>query len=151
MGKVDFVSPLIIKDEEMPTYVCSAAAGRLTPAQRVAIAESITTIHAEEGRAPRYFVQVIFNEIQQQGHFIGGIAAPEGLIWVRADIRSGRTDVQKKAIMERIADDISATAKAERENVWVYISDIPATGVLEFGHVLPPPGEEDKWFASLPK
>jgi phenylpyruvate tautomerase PptA (4-oxalocrotonate tautomerase family) len=135
----------------MPTYVCSAAAGHLTPAQRAAIAESITTIHAEEGRAPRYFVQVIFNEIQQQGHFVGGQAAPEGLIWVRADIRSGRTDVQKKAIMERIADDISAMAKVERENVWVYISDIPATGVLEFGHVLPSPGEEDKWFASLPK
>jgi phenylpyruvate tautomerase PptA (4-oxalocrotonate tautomerase family) len=134
----------------MPTYVCSTTAGRLTPAQRAAIAESITTIHAEEGRAPRYFVQVLFNEVQPASHFIGGKPAPEGLIWIRADIRSGRTDDQKKAIMERIANDISATAKVEREDVWVYISDIPATGVLEFGHVLPPPGQEDAWFASMP-
>jgi phenylpyruvate tautomerase PptA (4-oxalocrotonate tautomerase family) len=134
----------------MPTYVCSTAAGRLTAAQRAQIAEAITTIHAEEGMAPRYFVQVLFNEVQRESHFIGGKPAPEGLIWIRADIRSGRTDGQKKAIMERIADDISALAKVRREDVWVYISDIPATGVLEFGHVLPSPGNEAEWFASMP-
>jgi phenylpyruvate tautomerase PptA (4-oxalocrotonate tautomerase family) len=99
--------------------------------------------------APRHFVQVLFNEVRPPSHFIGGKPAPEGLIWIRADIRSGRTDDQKNAIMERIANDISATAKVEREDVWVYISDIPATGVLEFGHVLPPPGQEDAWFASM--
>jgi phenylpyruvate tautomerase PptA (4-oxalocrotonate tautomerase family) len=135
----------------MPTYVCSTSAGRLTSAQRVSIAQFITTIHAEEGRAPRYFVQVLFNELQAECHFIGGQPAPEGLIWIRADIRSGRTDEQKKAIMERIAADISATAKVGREDVWVYLSDIPAAAVLEFGHVLPPPGREDEWFASMPK
>lgn len=134
----------------MPTYVCSTAAGRLTAAQRAEIAGAITNIHAEEGKAPRYFVQVLFHEIQPASHFIGGQPAPEGLIWVRADIRSGRTDGQKKAIMERIAGEISTTAKVGKEDVWVYISDIPATGVLEFGHVLPPPGQEAAWFASMP-
>ncbi len=134
----------------MPTYVCSTAAGRLNSSQRAQIAESITAIHAHEGRAPRYFVQVLFNEVQAESHFIGGGPAPEGLIWIRADIRSGRTDDQKKAIMERIAEDISVAAKVKKEDVWVYISDIPATGCLEFGHVLPPPGKEDEWFASMP-
>ena len=134
----------------MPTYVCSTAAGRLTPAQRAEIAKSITTIHSEEGRAPQYFVQILFNEVQSDSHFIGGKQATEGLIWIRADIRSGRTDEQKKAIMERIASDISASASISREDVWVYISDIPATGVLEFGQVLPHPGQEDAWFASMP-
>lgn len=135
----------------MPTYVCSTAAGRLTPKQRTEIAATITAIHAEEGAAPRYFVQVMFNDILPVSHFIGGQPAPEGLIWIRADIRSGRTDGQKKAIMERIAHHVSNIADVERENVWVYISDIPAEGVLEFGQVLPPPGQEDKWFASMPE
>ncbi|MHA6641057.1 tautomerase family protein [Mesorhizobium sp. A623] len=135
----------------MPTYACWTAGGRLTSAQRTDIAKAITTIHAEEGRAPRYFVQVLFNEIQPASHFIGGLSAPEDLIWVRADIRSGRTVEQKKAIMERIADGLSTIAKVGREDVWVYISDIPATGVLEFGQVLPPPGEEDAWFSRLPE
>lgn len=134
----------------MPTYACWTAAGRLTPAQRTDIAKAITTIHAEEGPAPRYFIQVLFNDVPPASHFIGGLAAPEGLIWVRADIWSGRTDEQKKAIMERIADDLSTIAKVGREGVWVYIADIPATGVLEFGQVLPPPGGEDAWFAKLP-
>ena len=135
----------------MPTDVCTTAAGRLTPAQRAEIAKAITTIHAEEGVAPRYFVQVLFSEVRPDSHFIGGKPAPEGLIWIRADIRSGRTNEQKKAIMERIATDISVSAKVGREDVWVYISDIPATGVLEFGHVLPTPGQEDAWFASMPE
>jgi phenylpyruvate tautomerase PptA (4-oxalocrotonate tautomerase family) len=47
----------------MPTYACSAAAGRLTPAQKLEIVQSITAIHHEETGAPRYFVQVIFYDI----------------------------------------------------------------------------------------
>lgn len=134
----------------MPTYVCWAAAGRLDREQRAQITESITTIHAEEARAPRYFVQVIFNEVQPASHFIGGSAASEDHVWIRADIRSGRTDAQKKAILERIAAEVSRTVDVPREDVWVYISDIAATGVLEFGEVLPQPGQEDEWFAKLP-
>lgn len=135
----------------MPTYVCWTTAGKLSSAQRAQIANTITTVHAEEGRAPRYFVQVLFNEVAADSHYIGGQPTPDGLIWIRADIRSGRTDGQKKAIMERLADDISKITDIERESVWVYISDIPASGVLEFGHVLPQPGQEDDWFAKLPE
>ena len=46
----------------MPTYVCSAAAGRLTPIQKTEIVRSITAIHHQETGAPRYLVQVIFHE-----------------------------------------------------------------------------------------
>jgi hypothetical protein len=34
--------------------------------------------------------------------------------------------------------------------VWVYISDTPAHGLLEFGNVLPEPGGEALWLASQP-
>jgi phenylpyruvate tautomerase PptA (4-oxalocrotonate tautomerase family) len=47
----------------MPTYACSAAAGRLTPAEKLEIVQSITAIHHGETGAPRYFVQVIFYDI----------------------------------------------------------------------------------------
>ena len=126
--------------------------GRRTAHPRAARGDRrIHNDHPCRGRArARYFAQVLFNEVQPESHFIGGKLASEGLIWIRADIRSGRTDGQKKAIMERIANDISATAKVGREDVWVYISDIPATGIFEFDQVLPPPGQEDAWFASLP-
>ena len=41
----------------MPTYVCSAATGRLTSDQKAQIVRSITEIHHEETGAPRYLVQ----------------------------------------------------------------------------------------------
>ncbi len=55
----------------MPTYACSAAAGRLTPAQKVEIVQSITAIHHEETGAPRYLVQVIFYDISLHRRSIG--------------------------------------------------------------------------------
>ena len=54
----------------MPTYACSAAAGRLTPAQKLEIVQSITAIHHEETGAPRYFVQVIFYDIAPDNHYV---------------------------------------------------------------------------------
>jgi phenylpyruvate tautomerase PptA (4-oxalocrotonate tautomerase family) len=135
----------------MPTYVCWSRAGQLSPDQRQRIAKSITEIHHEVGKAPRYFVQVIFTELQPGSHFVAGEEAEAGHIWIRADIRSGRTQEQKSRLMTRIVEDVCAITGASRESVWVYISDIPGTSVTEFGHILPQPGEEAAWFAKLPQ
>jgi phenylpyruvate tautomerase PptA (4-oxalocrotonate tautomerase family) len=62
----------------MPTYACSAAAGRLAPAQKLEIVQSITAIHHQETGAPRYFVQVIFYDIAPVNHYIAGQLAPAG-------------------------------------------------------------------------
>lgn len=134
----------------MPTYVCWTRSGSLSPDRRARIAKSITEIHHEVARAPRYFVQVIFNELQPQSHFVGGEEAASDHIWIRADIRAGRTQEQKARLLTRIAEEVSAIAEVSKESVWVYISDIPGTSVLEFGHILPQPGEEEAWFAKLP-
>ncbi|RXF73092.1 tautomerase family protein [Hansschlegelia zhihuaiae] len=134
----------------MPTYVCWARTGLLSGDQRRRIAQRITEIHHEAGRAPRYFVQVIFSDIAEQSHFIAGEEAERDHIWIRADIRTGRTQEQKAQIMTRIVDDVCAISGASRESVWVYVSDIPGASVTEFGHILPQPGEEEAWFARLP-
>jgi len=133
----------------MPTYAFTTMKG-LTQDQRERIVASVTAIHAEEATAPRYFVQVVFYDVGPGAMFVGGSPAPENHVWVRADIRSGRTKEQKAAIMRRLMQDASAILNVSTENVWIYISDIPAEGVTEFGAVLPPPGGEEKWLASLP-
>src|SRR5258705_13249053 len=70
-------TPLFLQTrDQMPTYACSAAAGRLTPDQKVEIVQSITAIHHEETGAPRYLVQVIFYDIAPGSHYIGGQFAP---------------------------------------------------------------------------
>lgn len=133
----------------MPTYAFSTAK-ELTAKQRAKLIESVTSIHQVEATAPRYFVQVIFYKVEPGSIFIGGEAAPPDHIWVRADIRSGRTNEQKARMLQRIMRETSEILGISEQSVWVYISDIPAQGVLEFGNVLPEPGGEEQWLASLP-
>ena len=133
----------------MPTYAFTTAK-ELTPGQRAKLVESVTTIHQEEATAPRYFVQVVFYKVERGSIFIGGEAASPDHVWVRAIIRSGRTNEQKARILRRVMRETSEILGLSEQAVWVYISDIPAQGVLEFGNVLPEPGGEEKWLASLP-
>ena len=132
----------------MPTYVCTTAA-RLTEKQKERVVDSLTTIHNEETGAPRYLVQVVFNEVNPGSHFIGGQKAPEGQIWIRADIRSGRTEAVKRNMLKRIVDGVSAAAGSPVDAVWVYLADVPAHSIVEYGQVMCEPGQEDAWFAAL--
>jgi phenylpyruvate tautomerase PptA (4-oxalocrotonate tautomerase family) len=133
----------------MPTYAFTTARA-LTAAQRGALVESVTEIHAVEATAPRDFVQVVFHRVEPGSIFIGGEPASPDHVWVRADIRSGRTPAQKSKMLRRIMAETSEILGISEQAVWVYISDIPAHGVLEFGNVLPEPGGEPAWLASLP-
>ena len=134
----------------MPTYVCWTRAGQLSLDQRQRVAKSITEIHHDLTLTPRFLVQVIFNELEPHSHYIGGAEAEPDHIWIRADIRAGRTQEQKGRLLTRIVDDVCAISDVPRENVWACISDIPGTSIVEYGHILPQPGEEDAWFAKLP-
>jgi hypothetical protein len=71
-------------------------------------------------------------------------------IWVRADIRSGRTNEQKSQMLRRIMQEVGRISGVAEEMVWVYLSEIPPANIAEYGHVLPAPGEEDAWFSALP-
>ena len=134
----------------MPTYVISTAKV-LTAEQRAKIVESVTSIHHVEAKAPRFFVQVIFYKVETGSLFRGGEAASADDIWVRADIRSGRTKEQKTNILHRIMQETSEILQISKENVWVYISDIPAENIAELGAILPQPGGEEKWLETLPR
>ncbi|MFN0038537.1 MAG: tautomerase family protein [Burkholderiales bacterium] len=132
----------------MPTYAFTTAK-EMTTDQRAKLVESVTNIHHVEATAPRYFVQVIFYKVEPGSIFIGGEQASPDHIWVRADIRSGRTKEQKAKMLQRIMRETSEILRVSEQAVWVYISDIPAQGILELGNILPEPGGEEKWLASL--
>ena len=134
----------------MPTYAITTAKD-LTAGQRAGIVASLTAIHSVEATAPRYFVQVIFQRVEPGSIFIGGEPASPDHVWVRADIRAGRTPEQKARMLRRIMAETREILGLSDQDVWVYISDIPAHGVLEFGNVLPEPGQEEAWLASLPE
>ena len=86
----------------MPTYTCWSEAGLVGLEQRQAIATALTEIHHEVAIAPRYFVQVLFAELTPNSLFLAGEPAPRGHVWIRADIRAGRTDEQKRGLLASI-------------------------------------------------
>lgn len=134
----------------MPTYTCAAAAGLLNPERKRAIARAITTAHADITGAPAYFAQVIFEDVAQGDHFIGGAPLAHEHLFVHGRIRAGRTAEDRAALMKRLVADVAKAANLPAFAVWVYLLELPPAAMAEFGHILPEPGAEAEWSRSLP-
>lgn len=135
----------------MPTYICTAPEGRLTADQKSKIASEITRIHAEVTGAPGFFAQVIFNEVSAGNLFMGGAALKHDHIFVYGHIRAGRAAVDKARMITIVAKAVGELAKVNsNRSVWVYVTELPPRQMIEFGHLLPEPGDEAAWEAALP-
>jgi phenylpyruvate tautomerase PptA (4-oxalocrotonate tautomerase family) len=66
-------------------------------------------------------------------------------MFVHALIRAGRSADTKLSLLKDITTKTRKTAGLGPENIWVYIQDIPAEQMVEFGRVLPEPGGEEEW------
>ena len=73
-------------------------------------------------------------------------------IFVYGHIRAGRAAVDKTRMIKLMADAVAAAAQVESARaVWVYVNELPPRQMIEFGHVLPEPGDEPAWTAALPE
>lgn len=133
----------------MPTYVCSVPSKTLGDQQKDQIAAAIGRRHSEATGAPSFFVQVIIEESDTTRRYLGSELSGAH-IWIRGDIRSGRSETVRSALMLAIMKDVSAIAGIPVASIWIYLCNLEPTDMVEFGHVLPPPGEEQAWFESLP-
>ncbi len=135
----------------MPTYTCTSAEGRLSAEPKSRIASENTRIHAEVTGAPSYFAQVIFSEVASGNWFMGGVPVAHDHIFVYGHIRSGRAAVDKTRMIRLMADAIRAAANVDSTRaVWVYLNELQPRQMIEFGHVLPEPGDEPAWTEALP-
>lgn len=134
----------------MPTYYCTSIEGRLSAQQKSRIASEITRVHADVTGAPTYFAQVIFDEIKPGNYFIGGVPLKHDQVFVYGHIRGGRAAVDKTRMIKLMAKAIGLAAGVKDQSVWVYVSEMPARQMIEFGHVLPEAGDEPTWTEALP-
>ncbi len=134
----------------MPTYTCSARRGLLDTDKKAAVARAITLAHSEITGAPSHFAQVIFEDVAQGNHFIGGVPLAHDHVFVYGRIRDGRAAVDRKALIQRLTDDVGRAAGVDGFAVWVYLLELPAAAMVEFGHILPQAGEEPEWTQALP-
>lgn len=133
----------------MPTYIVSAAANRLTQQMKLRIASRITESHSDATGAQGFFAQVIFQDIAEGNHFLGGSPLKADHIFVHGYIRAGRTLNQKRRLLESIVSVIVEASATESRYVWAYISELPPSQMVEYGNVLPEPGHETEWLESL--
>ena len=72
-------------------------------------------------------------------------------LFVYGHIRGGRAAVDKTRMIKLMAKAIGIAAAAkDQSSVWVYVGELPARQMIEFGHVLPEAGDEPAWTAALP-
>ncbi|MEM5406344.1 MULTISPECIES: tautomerase family protein [Paraburkholderia] len=133
----------------MPTYIVSAAANRLTAQMKQEIASRITESHSGATGAQGFFAQVIFQDIAQGNHFLGGRPLNADHIYVHGHIRAGRTMDQKRQLLASIVSVIADAATTQSRYVWVYLSELPPSQMVEYGKVLPEPGCEAEWLDAL--
>lgn len=134
----------------MPTYVCTTPEGRLSADQKGRIAQEITRIHSEVTGAPGYFAQVIFNEVDPGSYFMNGAPLRHEQIFVHGRVRAGRATQDKSRMIVMMSKAIGEISGVGQRGVIIYVGDLPPRQMIEFGHVLPEPGDEAKWSAALP-
>jgi phenylpyruvate tautomerase PptA (4-oxalocrotonate tautomerase family) len=132
----------------MPTYVCSVPPKTLSDIQKAKIAQAISQRHSEATGAPSFFVQVEIEESPTKARYLGGTLT-NAHIWIRGDIRAGRSEQARSLLMLNIMKDVSKIAGLKEDDIWVYLCNLAPTDMVEYGHVLPKPGEEQAWFESL--
>jgi phenylpyruvate tautomerase PptA (4-oxalocrotonate tautomerase family) len=133
----------------MPTYTVTTVGLTLSAEQKSDIAQLITTSHAGNTGAPGYFAQVFFQTYAVGDHFFGGCLNNSTQVYIHGLIRAGRTVEQKTGLMAEVAEKAAGICAVGREDVWMYLQDIEAEQMIEYGRVLPAPGAEAEWRAGL--
>lgn len=134
----------------MPTYRVVAAAGLLSAEKKRRIAEGITRVHHQVTGAQAFFAQVIFTEVAAGDHFVGGAPLQGDQVFVHGHIRAGRSPERKRQLLQELVAEVARAGAVAPNRVWAYLAELPPGQMAEYGQVLPEPGEESAWLASLP-
>jgi len=134
----------------MPTYNVHYTAGTLDADQKHRIARRITEAHSANTGAQQFFAQVLFREISLDGWYLAGEPLTEPHLFVLGFIRSGRALDVKARLLHSIRDLLVEHGGVSVERAWVYLCDVPAAHIVEYGEILPEPGQEQGWLDALP-
>lgn len=98
--------------------------------------------------APEFFVQTSFAEAESGRRYLVTVAGDDH-IWIRGDIRAGRSLAARRALMRSIMCGVARITGLDAQKIWVYLNELEPTDMIEYGHMLPAPSEEQAWFESL--
>jgi phenylpyruvate tautomerase PptA (4-oxalocrotonate tautomerase family) len=133
----------------MPVYMVYVSAGRFGAEEKGAIARAITSAHQALTGTQHFLAQVSYQEQPAGNVFLGGVQQSGDLIFVHGHHRAGRPADLKHRLAAKIVEDVSRAASIEKMHIWIYIDEMPANQMFEYGRVLPEPGDEQAWFDAI--
>ncbi len=133
----------------MPTYTLHYAALALSADEKHQMAQGITQAHEAATGADGFFAQVIFQEIAQEDCYLGGSPLDQPQLFLQGQIRAGRSLDIKGKLLSSLKEALLNVTTLDPSQIWIYLVELPASDMLEYGHVLPAPGAERAWFLSL--
>jgi len=130
----------------MPIYQCAYQHGQLSGDMKAKIATAITDAHVEATGAPRVFVHVFFNEMPPGIAYSAG--EPDAKVTgITGQIRQGRTLDQKQKLIKQIVTSWTEITGQSPKQVIAGLTEIDSDITMEYGLILPKPGDEPEWFA----
>jgi phenylpyruvate tautomerase PptA (4-oxalocrotonate tautomerase family) len=133
----------------MPTYNVYVKAGTFNDDRKQKAAEAITRAHCNSTGAPGFYVQVIFNGLSDSNRYVGGRPFNDH-IWIRGDVRTGRSAEQRKELMLEMIRDVSESVNCDKNSIWIDLCGIEPESILKYGQIFPPAGKEKEWIENLP-
>ena len=124
----------------MPVYSITSH-HTISDADKRRLVDLFTDTHCGLTGAPEQFVHVIFSD---------GIPIEGGReLYIHANVRWGRTPETVETLRETLVGGSAEILGLPVEKVRINLLEIQAKWIMEGGHVMPDPGEEDEWMAKV--
>jgi phenylpyruvate tautomerase PptA (4-oxalocrotonate tautomerase family) len=125
----------------MPVYEFIAPTGAATLDHKAEIARAVTSVHTEVTGAPARYVHCSFTEAHRGSMFIDGeeTASPR----MMGLIRAGRSEELRGRLIHAIADAWSEITGDARDELSIFLYEVPGANCFEYGSILPEASQDD--------
>jgi phenylpyruvate tautomerase PptA (4-oxalocrotonate tautomerase family) len=135
-----------MQEPEMPVYQCYSRKGLLTESAKANIAEEMTSLYCSTTGAPPSWVKVLFHEMPEGDCFTAGKpAATQSLIL--GINRYGRDLETRRSMLRQLSQIWTRNSGQPEADLWISVTEIDPTNVIEAGLFIPEPGHEHEWLA----
>jgi phenylpyruvate tautomerase PptA (4-oxalocrotonate tautomerase family) len=128
----------------MPVYQCYSPKGLLTKSAKAKIAEEMTSMYCDMTGTPPSWVNVLFHELPDGECFVGGKPAAQSLIL--GINRHGRDLETRRAMLRQLSQIWTRNSGQSEADLWISVTEIDHTNVMDDGLFIPEPGHEHEWF-----
>jgi phenylpyruvate tautomerase PptA (4-oxalocrotonate tautomerase family) len=128
----------------MPVYQCYSPKGLLTKAAKAKIADEMTSMYCNLAGGLPSWVKVLFHEMPDGECFAAGEPATQSLIL--AINRHGRDLETRRAMLRELSQIWTRNSGQPEADLWISVTEIDPTNVMEAGLFIPEPGHEAEWF-----